>query len=492
MALKTNTTITRMMDSPDYPVTVHAKQNDRRTRFVTLQCFDTENDFSIPEGAAGVVRVRKSDGKACFYDVNDLGDPAVVINGNSITVELVEQAVAASGLQKVEVNLYTPDGGKITTFSFDLQVEASVLTDADVISSDYYNVLTSEISSALAAAIAADVSAEEAAAQAAEAAASESAAAQSKAAAASSASAAKTSETNADASKTAAANSAAAAATSEANAASSMSAAANSAAAAKTSETNAAASKTAAEGSASSAAQSEAAAEAAAQRAEDAAEKIDMSNYLLKTGDGKDVTVTFSPSSDADFSAPVSGSKLSAVMVMLSKWRNFISRALTPTGAILSYAGNSAPVGFLLCDGRAVSRTTYAALFAVIGTTFGSGDGSSTFNLPDMRGRVAVGVDSDANLGVKSGAKNHALTNAELPVLSGSIVMHSSNTGTNIQTVNGIFKPAITNNGKYRGGGDLVSDAGASSVGHFSLNIGGGQAMSLMQPSLHLHYIVKV
>ena len=111
MALKTNTTITRMMDSPDYPVTVHAKQNDRRTRFVTLQCFDTENDFSIPEGAAGVVRVRKSDGKACFYDVNDLGDPAVVINGNSITVELVEQAVAASGLQKVEVNLYTPDGG---------------------------------------------------------------------------------------------------------------------------------------------------------------------------------------------------------------------------------------------------------------------------------------------------------------------------------------------------------------------------------------------
>lgn len=124
MALKTNTTITRMMDSPDYPVTVHAKQNDRRTRFVTLQCFDTENDFSIPEGAAGVVRVRKSDGKACFYDVNDLGDPAVVINGNSITVELVEQAVAASGLQKVEVNLYTPDGGKITTFSFDLQVEA--------------------------------------------------------------------------------------------------------------------------------------------------------------------------------------------------------------------------------------------------------------------------------------------------------------------------------------------------------------------------------
>ena len=309
-------------------------------------------------------------------------------------------------------------------------------------------------------------------------------------AAAASAAAAKTSETNAAASKTAAANSASAAKTSETNAASSKTAAENSAAAAKTSETNAASSKNAAAGSASAAAQSKSAAEAAAKRAEDAAGQIDMSNYLLKTGDGKDVTVAFSPSSAADFSAPVSGSKLSAVMVMLSKWRNYISRALVPTGTVLAFAGSSAPSGFLLCDGRAVSRTTYTSLFSVIGTTYGSGDGSTTFNLPDMRGRVAVG--SDANLGAKAGAKTHALTNAELPVLSGAIVMHSSNVGTNIQTVNGVFKPAITNNGKYRGGGELVSDVGTSSVGHFSLNIGGGQAISLIQPSLYLNYLIKV
>ena len=310
------------------------------------------------------------------------------------------------------------------------------------------------------------------------------------ASAAASAAAAKTSETNAAASKTAAANSASAAKTSETNAASSKTAAENSAAAAKTSETNAASSKNAAAGSASAAAQSKSAAEAAAKRAEDAAGQIDMSNYLLKTGDGKDVTVAFSPSSAADFSAPVSGSKLSAVMVMLSKWRNYISRALVPTGTVLAFAGSSAPSGFLLCDGRAVSRTTYTSLFSVIGTTYGSGDGSTTFNLPDMRGRVAVG--SDANLGAKAGAKTHALTNAELPVLSGAIVMHSSNVGTNIQTVNGVFKPAITNNGKYRGGGELVSDVGTSSVGHFSLNIGGGQAISLIQPSLYLNYLIKV
>lgn len=64
----------------------------------------------------------------------------------------------------------------------------------------------------------------------------------------------------------------------------------------------------------------------------------------------------------------------------------------TPVGTIIAYAANTAPTGFLLCDGSAVSRTTYAALFAVIGTTWGSGDGSTTFNLPDGRAVAAVGA----------------------------------------------------------------------------------------------------
>ena len=199
-----------------------------------------------------------------------------------------------------------------------------------------------------------------------------------------------------------------------------------------------------------------------------------MSNYLLKTGDGKDVTVTFSPSSDADFSAPVSGSKLSAVMVMLSKWRNFISRALTPTGAILSYAGNSAPVGFLLCDGRAVSRTTYAALFAVIGTTFGSGDGSSTFNLPDMRGRVAVGVDSDANLGTIAGVQTVSLTAAQ----NGP---HNHTTLNDYKNLMGT--PEGSNSFQAR-----QEPAGAVTTGPS----GNGAAHENRQPSLYLNYIVKV
>ncbi len=63
-----------------------------------------------------------------------------------------------------------------------------------------------------------------------------------------------------------------------------------------------------------------------------------------------------------------------------------------PVGIISPYGGASAPAGWLLCDGSAVNRTTYAALFAVLGTTYGAGDGSTTFNLPDMQGRVPIGA----------------------------------------------------------------------------------------------------
>ncbi len=66
----------------------------------------------------------------------------------------------------------------------------------------------------------------------------------------------------------------------------------------------------------------------------------------------------------------------------------------TPTGTILGFAGSSAPGGYLLADGSAISRTTYAALFAIIGTTYGAGDGSTTFNLPDLRGRTPVGLNT--------------------------------------------------------------------------------------------------
>ena len=71
--------------------------------------------------------------------------------------------------------------------------------------------------------------------------------------------------------------------------------------------------------------------------------------------------------------------------------REYNQQLRVPPGMVLPFAGAAAPEGFLLCDGSAVSRTTYGDLFAAIGTAYGAGDGSTTFNLPDLRGRVAAG-----------------------------------------------------------------------------------------------------
>lgn len=80
--------------------------------------------------------------------------------------------------------------------------------------------------------------------------------------------------------------------------------------------------------------------------------------------------------------------------VILSKLSTALQQALVPAGTILAYGGATAPSGFLLCYGQAVSRSTYSDLFAIVGTVFGTGNGTTTFNLPDLRGRVPVGNDA--------------------------------------------------------------------------------------------------
>jgi microcystin-dependent protein len=96
-------------------------------------------------------------------------------------------------------------------------------------------------------------------------------------------------------------------------------------------------------------------------------------------------------------------------------------------GLVIPYAPTAAPpTGWLLCTGQAVSRTTYAALFAAIGTTYGSGDGSTTFNVPDMRGRFPAGADDMGTtrgaagrigtaMGASGGSQKKQLTSAHLP-----------------------------------------------------------------------------
>jgi microcystin-dependent protein len=87
----------------------------------------------------------------------------------------------------------------------------------------------------------------------------------------------------------------------------------------------------------------------------------------------------------------------------------FFTKGLAvPSGVLCQYAGATAPPGWLICDGTAVNRTTYAALFAAISTTFGVGDGSTTFNLPDLRDKFSRGKSGTVALGATGGATSYS------------------------------------------------------------------------------------
>lgn len=91
-----------------------------------------------------------------------------------------------------------------------------------------------------------------------------------------------------------------------------------------------------------------------------------------------------------------------------------------PTGTILNFSGplTTVPAGYLYCDGTAINRTVYSDLFDIIGERYGAGNGTTTFNLPDSRGKVLVGLDGTTefgSIGQTGGAKTHTLTEAEIP-----------------------------------------------------------------------------
>lgn len=106
--------------------------------------------------------------------------------------------------------------------------------------------------------------------------------------------------------------------------------------------------------------------------------------------------------------------------LLLAKMDAIIAASVTmPIGSIISYGGAVTPSGYLPCDGAAVNRTTYANLFTAIGTAWGAGDGATTFNVPDLRGRSPVGVGTGAGLTARAlaatgGEETHQLSAAEL------------------------------------------------------------------------------
>ena len=122
---------------------------------------------------------------------------------------------------------------------------------------------------------------------------------------------------------------------------------------------------------------------------------------------------------------------LSAKVGGLENLIRTIRDQLVPIGTVVAYAGQTIPDGWLFCYGQAVKRRDYPELFNALGTTAGSGDGSTTFNIPDWRGKVTYGQGGDGLMlpNVTVGEKEHALTVNEMPSHGHEIV--DSNNGNN-------------------------------------------------------------
>ena len=137
-----------------------------------------------------------------------------------------------------------------------------------------------------------------------------------------------------------------------------------------------------------------------------------------------------------------------------TSWQDNLRPPLgVPVGSIIMYAGYTGPSGYFVCDGRAVSRYLYTDLFTAIGTTYGSGNGTSTFNIPYMQGYVPVGLKTShtgfASLGQTGGEERHTLTLQEMPIHlhSGPTDLAGSHNHTGTTQSTGIHTHAITDPG---------------------------------------------
>ena len=176
-----------------------------------------------------------------------------------------------------------------------------------------------------------------------------------------------------------------------------------------------------------------------------------------------------------------------------------IDAASSITGTIQMYAGTTAPSGWLICNGQAVSRTTYAALYAVIGTTYGAGDGSTTFNVPNLVNRTVRGSNS---LGKTGGSDTVTLSTANMPAHThGGGSLAAASNGAHTHSVP--FYNSSGSQGKQFG--DARSDAKCTYLNGYmntagahthtisgsTASTGSGSAVTITNPYVMLHYIIK-
>lgn len=134
--------------SPSYS-TIYAPQGDAKSRFVLIQLLEGAAPWEVPAGASVIIRAAKPDGTFCFYDTNEAGGSAYTISGSTVTIELVGQVLAAPGPVLMQIDFYNTAGAHLSTFTFCCQVSESVVADDDIVSSNYFSVLTATLTEML-------------------------------------------------------------------------------------------------------------------------------------------------------------------------------------------------------------------------------------------------------------------------------------------------------------------------------------------------------
>jgi len=170
-----------------------------------------------------------------------------------------------------------------------------------------------------------------------------------------------------------------------------------------------------------------------------------------------------------------------------------------PTATIVPWSSASVPTGFLECNGQTVSRSTYSALFAIVGTTYGAGDGSSTFLVPDLQNNVAVGKSNNKALASTGGANTVASTGnvagstANATLSTAQLASHSHGIAGmgNVQTFASGTSAPMGNPVQSRTGNTNNAGSGSGHLHNMSANFS-GDATSVLQPYLAIIYIIKI
>ena len=166
---------------------------------------------------------------------------------------------------------------------------------------------------------------------------------------------------------------------------------------------------------------------------------------------------------------------------------NLGTLVIVPSGAVIPFAGSTAPQGYLLCDGREVSRTDYPYLFDAIGTTYGEGDGNTTFNLPNLQDKFIEGAGTNT-VGTE--------ISAGLPNITGYLYLHGGEQPSIISALSGAFA-SKNKYADYRSCIDLdIRKPAVKSYGNFEFDASRsssiyGNSDTVQPPAICMNYIIK-